>query len=531
METKHPRPRPRMEDIVSPTLEDLIHLALRRMRYLVAPDLDNNHPPPLLFPLAESMRGNPFTVDDWDTYGDLESEYGRLTYLISVYPERGAPFACEEVLLDLLQRPSLLTEWPNFQPTLIAHAQATVHDVVQRMVGSSSNRTRSAKSDYVAIPVDYKATSSARTISLQLWKRSLGEMASQLGRGHFDGALAFLQIHAFLKDPIYGLSRPFSLQQFFFSHLLGKCMTAPRVDVLHAQDLERLAAQAAQEASYLANPLLQRLTRVHFNAHHQLPYVNVPLNRLARAEFSVPMHVLEVMEEMLGAVAMSDGQACPLVPILVATYPRYAHDDQWLIPIIDGNHRAIATLLLRFLATLTLPVDRQAMLEGLRDYCTAHHLGQKWQIDLYDVVTELHSPTNRKMYDQITSQAALVRKFAWVKYIPALVVQEDDFYTICKQRSAGKHKPVLLHPYHQALFNDDDIPIALPQKAGQTHGRPEPFRLMSLTPFGGEHSGGVGVDVARICQAKVRPSMNGLAQEPQPHEKVQQHRAWSCVVS
>ncbi|KAB8077257.1 hypothetical protein BDV29DRAFT_64995 [Aspergillus leporis] len=529
METKQPLPRPPLEDIVTPTLEDLTNLALRRMRYLVSPDLDS--PPPLLFPLAESMRGNHFTFDDWDTYGDLESEYGRLTYMISVYPERGAPSACEEVLLDLLQRPSLLTEWPIILPTLAAYAQATVQDVVKKMVSSSSKRTRSAKADYVVVPVDYKATSSARTISLQLWKRSLREMALQLGRGHFDGALAFLQIHAFLKDPIYGLSRPFSLQQFFFTYLLGKFTKATSVDLLHTNNLERLAAQAAQESSYLANPLLQRLTLVHFMAHHQLPYVNVPLDRLARAEFSVPIHVLEVVEEMLGAVAMSDGQACPLVPILVAAYPRYAHDDQWLTPIIDGNHRATATLLLRFLATQTLSVDRQAMLESLRDYCTAHHLGRKWQVDLCDVVTELHSPTNRKMYDQIMSQAALLQKFACVKYIPALVVQEDDFFTICKQRSAGKNKPVLLHPFHQALFNDDDIPIALPQKAGQTHGRPESFRLMSLTPFAGDHYGGVGADVARICQAEVRPSMNGLVQKPQAYEKVQQHSGWSCVVS
>jgi hypothetical protein len=68
---------------------------------------------------------------------------------------------------------------------------------------------------------------------------------------------------------------------------------------------------------------------------------------------------------------------------------------------------------------------------------------------------------------------------------------------------------VLLHPFHQTLFNDDELPFALPQKAGQTHGRPEVFRLLPLTPFGTLED----TDGEMVFEAKIRKSMNGLTKE------------------
>lgn len=215
---------------------------------------------------------------------------------------------------------------------------------------------------------------------------------------------------------------------------------------------------------------------------------------------------------MLLAAAANNGQACPLVPILVTTRPGFSENDRSLTPIIDGNHRATASLLLRFLANQPLLADRATMSEHLLEYCTSHHLGKKWQIDLLEVLDELYNPRNCHFHDHILANDQLVRNFAAVKYIPALVVQEGDFHTMCKQRSEGKPKPVLLHPFHQTLFNDDELPFALPQKAGQTHGRPEAFRRLPLTPFGTAQDG-LGVNGAKIFEAELRKSMNGLAQE------------------
>jgi hypothetical protein len=96
MNIKRPLRRLSRADISNPSFEDLISLALMRMRYIVEPNSEN--PPPRLFPLAESMRWDFFTFDDWNEFGDLETEHGRLTYTLSRYPERGAPSACENVM-------------------------------------------------------------------------------------------------------------------------------------------------------------------------------------------------------------------------------------------------------------------------------------------------------------------------------------------------------------------------------------------------------------------------------------------------
>jgi hypothetical protein len=221
--------------------------------------------------------------------------------------------------------------------------------------------------------------------------------------------------------------------------------------------------------------------------------------------------VLEVAKEMLQAAAANDGHACPIVPILVTTRPSFSDNDRYLTPIIDGNHRTAASLLLRFLANQPFLTDFSIMSQNLLEYCKVHHLGKKWEIDLSDVLNDLYNHSSCEFYHYFLVNHQIVRKFAQVKYIPALVVQEEDFHTICKQRSAGKPKPVLLHPFHQTLLNDDELPFALPQKAGQTHGRPEAFRLLSLSPFGTAKNG-LGINESKIFEADLRKSMDGLAQ-------------------
>ncbi|KAI8626838.1 hypothetical protein F5Y19DRAFT_478050 [Xylariaceae sp. FL1651] len=506
MDIKKPLRRLPRADILRPTSADLISLALLRMRHAAEPN--NENPPPVVFPLAESMRWEFFSFDDWEEFGDLETEYGRLTYTLTRYPERGAPIACERTLRDLLQRSSVLTEWPRVASELQNHAVAALEGVCQKQQNRVLGRECTTKSDFVTVPVDYEVSKLASKMSLQLWNRSLNEIALELETGCLAHVGQFLQIHAFLKDPIFGF-RTFKKQTVIFNQLFAAFQESVPAGSLKTGALERVAAQAAQESAYLVSPLLEKVSLVHFHAHHQLTYVDVRLDSLARAEWSVPSHVLEIAEEMLLAVASNEGLACPLVPILVTVRPSFSKDDQHLTPIVDGNHRATAALMLRFLASQAMSTDRVIMAQQLAVYCIDHGLGSKWHIDLMDVLDELFAERNRLFRDKLMSNASLVSKFATVEYIPALLVQEEDFHTICKQRSKGKPKPVLLHPFHQTLFNDDHLPFALPQKAGQTHGRPEAFRLLPLTPFGTTQS----VDGAKVFEAKVRKSMNGLVEE------------------
>lgn len=532
---KRPLPRLPHGDVWSPSMEHFIGLSLERMRFLVRPDPE--HPPPRLFPSAEKMRGEFFTVGDWDEFGDLETEHGRTAYLLSCHPERSAPSASESVMQELLNQSSVLAGWRAAVPLLRWQSREASESTLsgQHYGHLNLSRERTAKSDYVVLPRDYEVNEATSHMSRRLWKRSLEEIALNLanGTGPTSGA-EFLQIHAFTKDPIYGHEKDFTAQYLLFVRLLTTFLQemteqSDSQGLIEHMDLERVAAQAAHESSYLTNPLMDRVFLIHFHAHHQLPYAKIPLHNLAREEFSVPAHVLEVAEEMLLAVVANAGHACPIVPILVTACPSYSEPSggrRFLTPIIDGNHRATASILLRFLATyqqLLEPFADDAAVEyevrgatmsrHLVEYCERHHLGEKWQVDLLDVAEELHSPCSRRLHSLILAHAGLVRKFASIESIPALVVQEADFLTICKQRSKGMQRPVLLHPFHQTLFNDPKLGFALPQKAGQTHGRPEGFRLLPLTPFETEAHGGPA-DIAEntIFRATLRKSMNGLAE-------------------
>lgn len=535
MASKRPQRRLPRADIANPSFEDLARLALVRMGDVVQPSVTD--PPPRLFPLAESMRWDFFTFDDWNEFGDLETEHGRLAYTLARYPERGPPSTCEIVLQDLLSQTSILGHWLAVLPVLRKLAKAALEDVSgKQLQGSPGHWTK--KADCHTAPIDYEVSQSASDTSLQLWKRSLSEIATQLANGLSAGDEEFLQIHAYLKDPIYGFAKPFKTQQLLFERLLTAFQKSVHVKSLSLQALERVAAQAAQESSYLSSPLLDGITLIHFHAHHQLPYVNVLLDSLARAEFSVPTHVLEVAEEMFLAAAANGGAACPLVPILVTSRPRFSKPGHTLTPIIDGNHRATASLLLRFLANEPPLASHAVLSHRLLEYCTSHHLGKKWQIDLLDVLDEFCSPRSSHFRTQLLANDALLRKFAAVEYIPALVVQEEDFHTICKQRSVGQARPVLLQPFHQTLFNDDELPFALPQKAGQAHGRPEAFRLMPMTPFGTADE--ESVTGPQVFEAELRESMGGLThegmavagsmQDPAPVQLSEMHAAEGVLV-
>lgn len=509
MNFKRPLLRLPREDIFNPSIEDFIGLALVRMLYIIAPN--SRDPPPRIFPLAESTRWDFFTFDDWKEYGDLETERGRLTYTLSTYPERGPPAVSEDTLQSLLSGTHVLAAWPSVAPTLRTHATAALEYISKRQCDRMAGYKCTTKADYLTVPIDYETSKSATKLSLQLWDRSLREIAEQLANGRSTGTAEFLQIHAYLKDPIYGLNKSLKMRQFFFMHLLNKFQSKISADCPNLETFELVAAQAAQESTYLTCPLLEKTILIHFQAHHQLAYANVLLDSLARAEFSVPSHVLEVAEELLRATIANNGQACPMVPILVTVRPSFSDNDTDLTPITDGNHRATASILLRFLANQPLLPDLSIMSQHLREHCKLHHLGKKWEIDLSEVLNELYNHPNRYYYHYFLTNYQFVRNFAQVRHIPALVVQEEDFHTICKQRSEGSPKPVLLLPFHQTLLNDESLTLALPQKAGQTHGRPEAFRLLSLSPFGPEENG-PGINESKTFDVDLRQSMNGLPQ-------------------
>lgn len=474
---RSPLPRKLPADISNPSFQDLFNLAVLRVCDI---GRSHHHALPRLFPMAETVRGTFFTHNDWDEFGDLETEWGRMNYTLSRHPERGPPAACTLALQLLLHQGLVLLNWKHHVPEIRRQTEATMRQVIGKMqITSASAGTKIKKADFITVPVDYDVSEGFAATTLQLWKCSLAELASELAEGTINHAREFLEIHAFLKDPIGGLKKPFNKQLKLFYRLIIAFQVLHQGDMSSVDDWERIIAQAAQESSYLASPHINRVGYVHFHGHQQLPYVHVSLASLPRSEFSVAKHVLKMMEEILRSNA--DGGLYSMAPIAIASYPSLVVASQKpLTIIIDGNHRATAVALLRFLANQPASTRRTVDDEALHEYCQKHGLGIKWEVDLADALAELHSDRGRSCSALIEAEKDGMERFARIEHVPALVVQEESFHTICPQRSTGP-KPQLLQPMHQALYNEESLGFAFPN-AGQVHGRALSFKAMPLMP-------------------------------------------------
>jgi len=364
--------------------------------------------------------------------------------------------------------------------------EAVLWDVIQNMNSSRPKvEEATSKSDLITTPKDYDTHPTVRNIFLRLWHYALLEISSELAQDWFIHTRQFLEIYAFLRDPIGGLRHSFGKQVDIFRSIISafrsRCSDS---DDLSLDIWMAIVAQAAQESSFLAITHVDKIAYIHFNAHQQLPYIYIGLESLSRSEFSGPRQVLFIIEEILKSASTKDDGVCSVAPIAVATYPAFlTRRGKELTIIIDGNHRVTATVFLRFLAAHFRGAfaPKTATVIAMRRFCKMNYLGIKWQIDLMEVLNELYSSHGRHVSDVIVSHQDLVKQFEEVKHIPALLVQEESFHTVCKQR-AKERRPKILLPMHQGLFNDERLGWAFPQ-AGQVHGRASGFKSMPLISF------------------------------------------------
>lgn len=476
------------DDITNPTFEDLSQLAILRINDIVKSiNPENYDPPPKVFPLAENTRATFFTDADWDEFGNLETEYSRLTYTLSRHPERRVPSVCTDTLMSLLEGTSVLEGWTDAVSLLKVQVDCTVRDVVLAMQASQdvvlamktfskrSNLQR-LKSHFIAVPTSYKTCEQVPDISILLWKKSLSDIASQFVMRKVTCARQFLEIHSFLKDPFGGLKKSFDRQLSIFEYLMDNFRTTNRQSVVTSIQWQKVIAQTAQESSYLAVLELAPVALVHFHAHQQLPYIYVDLDELPRAEFSEPNHVVDMIEEILNDDL--GFESCRIPPIAIAFYPALGVNKESLKIIIDGNHRTTAIMVLRFLSTQLNGPKFTGRPTALMEFCKEHRLGNKWLIDLMDVMAELDGAGGRACRQLLKAKMEVVAKFHGVSSIPAVVVQEENFHTICNQRSSPSNR-ILLQPVHQALFNTESLGFTFP-RAAQAHGRPLGFKPMPL---------------------------------------------------
>jgi len=199
-----------------------------------------------------------------------------------------------------------------------------------------------------------------------------------------------------------------------------------------------------------------------------------------------------MIEEIL--LSKANGGLYSMAPIAIASYLSLVVARQkLLIIIIDGNYRAMAVALLWFLANQPASTRRTVDDKALHEYCQKHGLGIKWEVDLADALNELHSDRGKSCSDLIDAEKDGMERFARIEHVPALVVQEESFHTICQQRTSGP-KPQLLQPMHQALYNEESLGFAFPN-AGQVHGRALSFKAMPLMP---SVSASEGIDSAEL---------------------------------
>lgn len=476
--TVSPKRRFLPPDIATPRFGDLVDLALLRV-YDAASSLEVR--PPRLFPTVETVFGKYHAQDDWPIHGDLETEMGRLGYMLSNLPERGIPTSCTATIRLVLSSAPVLPAWKQTLPQLKNQIAEEIRWVIHQM--QKQHRLKMScyqKSGFIAIPVDYRTDTAASGYAIQLCERSLSEIVVQVSNGHFEQAKAFLQIFTFLKDPLGGLESVFDKAVDLFAYMMASLASSARQTPgfpVNRAGWHAAAAQAAQEALFLASPLLEHIDYIHFTGHQQLPYVYVSLDQLPRSEFSIPEHVLRIIEEILNIESSQIEGSCPIAPISVSSYPAlpFEHGKQMTV-IIDGNHRATATMVLRLIAEHQVAWTTKEPGEVLDAFCTDHALGPKWKVDLAEVLETLRGSHCAAL---VQRKMDLVENFRNVNTIPALVVREDNFHTVCQQRPALGNRPRLLLPIHQALYNDEKLNFAFPQ-AGQVHGRAIGFKPMPL---------------------------------------------------
>lgn len=442
-------------------------LALARLESIISP------------PAAPGVKLFPTAYHTFFIHGLEEdiiaSEYDWVNHLLYRFPERGTPREWEKVLNQLAAENSVLASWPRYRATL-ALAVEPVKTALKSAMDLHFPRAvdSCAKSDYLRDPINYRT----ETRAIQhVWNRALHEVSTLPVDADADAALlqSFLEVHALLKDPVGSLhpevAAAFPRQLRVFQRLYSQLASVPSPSHPNHELLsKKLMAQLAYESSYLALSDLQDLAFLVISGTEQLAYIYADIDTLPRAEFSRPDRLFDVMQELVSSKIQNDGTLY-LPPIAIARVPSLDRDEPSFHVIIDGNNRSTSTCMLRFLAAY--PDPSMVRVSDLERYCRSRNLGPKWLCDLRDGLTSIMS---QNLLEILRPHWLTVRSFAHISELPALLVQEENFMTMC-MRAGTREAPVLMQPVHQSIYNDDRFCASFRAKAGQVCYTSPGFRL------------------------------------------------------
>ncbi|PNP82826.1 hypothetical protein FNYG_04057 [Fusarium nygamai] len=324
------------------------------------------------------------------------------------------------------------------------------------------------RSKFVSRLVPYETETHEENLSLMFWDRALTALTDFTTKGRWSPGriTSFLQIHAFLRDPVCGLRNSFESRKDNFLRLLTDL--TKELEESNTTIRKDVAAQLAAESSFLSQPLASKASCVHFSEDQQLVYSYVDIFDMARLEFSCPEIVIGMIGDIINC---RSGDTIHIAPIAVANIHPVcsSHDSRQVI--IDGNNRITTLTFLKFVSIYGLPKLEEAE-DNLREYCRGSGFGPVYFVDFCAVLQMLR--TNAV---HILSQLQIgvdLGHFKHITQVPCLITEEASFIT--KVLVNGEE---ITQPIHQSVFATDDLLVVLPAKM-QCHGRAKGFKALPV---------------------------------------------------
>lgn len=387
--------------------------------------------------------------------------------MLEQYESRQFPKAFDGICTDILAKSNLLYDWNNQIPR-IDKASAIVYEQSAKQMELSKMRDDLSYSNgeqgaYQSEPVFYQVSEAGKNLELKLWREALVQISGELQQNNFRNLSSFLHLYNRIKDPITPIRSRLLRQVEIFQGLYEDSRNSSSLmDNSDSGRQQILIAQLALESSFLALPGTKDIVCVVYGGHHELPYLYVDIAKLPRGEFAGSKRVLEVLGELLNE-SEKCGQAVA-TPITVS-YCQEPFQPNPNLFIIDGNNRATAILLMKFIEYADF--DKTLILnhkDCLRRFISLYDLDIEWERDLAATLKVINPET----VDFLIGRKNIIRQFAGAQ-IPALLVQEPNFHTVAVAQSRSE-KIVLLQPMHQVIYNQKRWSIAIPAKQ-QSHGR------------------------------------------------------------
>ncbi|KAG4285990.1 hypothetical protein FPRO06_07250 [Fusarium proliferatum] len=450
------------QDIEKPTLAMLRSLAESRIRKILHGTFSFDSVS--LFPTAGAWEAALTLTSEIQKHANMESS--KMAYMLSCIPRRRIPRMMASSVSQLLQTEDVIENWPLRMNTLKNQSQTLTRAIISAMNAPRAPAIFTVDlSKFVSRVVPYETETDEENLSLTFWDRALTDFATK-GRWSPDRITSFLQIHAFLRDPVGGLRNKFETRRDNFLKLLTSL--TKELEESRQTIREDVAAQLAAESSFLSQPLASNASYVHFSEDQQLIYSYVDIFDMARSEFSCPEIVIGMIGDILNC---RSGDNISIAPIAVANIHPVCSSHNSRQVIIDGNNRITTLTFLKFVSIYGLSELEKAE-DNLREYCQDSGFGPVYFVD-FCVVLQLLRDSAVHILSQLQTGVGLGH-FKHITQVPCLITEEASFIT--KVLVNGEE---IAQPIHQSIFATDDLLVALPAKM-QCHGRAKGFKALPV---------------------------------------------------